>query len=108
MLNDLLQLMKENPDLPVIPMVDSDVVAGDEYGYWMGSIGKCEVREFAIDDWYGDGIVRYRDEPFAEENLIEGIAECKYDGKDEGYKKAEEEVKSLWTKAIIIYIELPK
>lgn len=50
MLNDLLQLMKENPDLPVIPMVDSDVVAGDEYGYWMGSIGKCEVREFAIDD----------------------------------------------------------
>jgi len=49
MLNDLLQLIKENPDLPVIPMVDSDVVAGDEYGYWIGSIGKCEVREFAID-----------------------------------------------------------
>ncbi len=108
MLSDLVQLMKDNPDLPVIPMVDTEVVAGDEFGYWMASFGKCEVREFAIDDWYGDGIVRYRDEYGAEDGLIEAIAECKYDGTDEDYEKAKEEAEKLWTKAIIVKIELPE
>ncbi len=107
MLNDLLQLMKDNPELPVIPMVDTEVVAGDEYGYWMASFGECQVREFAVDEWYGDGVIRYRDEPFVEENLIEAIAERKYDGTDEDYEKAKVEAEKLWTKAIIVKIELP-
>ena len=107
MSTDLIKLMTENPELPVIPMVDTDVVAGDEYGYWMASFGKCEVREFAVDEWYGDGIIRYRDEHNAEEDLIEAIAECKYDGTDEDYEKAKQEAEKLWTKAIIVNIELP-
>lgn len=108
MLNELLQLMKDNPSLPVIPMVDTEIVLGDEYGYWMASFGKCEVKEFAIDEWYGDGIVRYKNEPHAEDDLIEAIAECKYEGTDEDYEKAKEEAEKLWTKAIIVYIELPE
>lgn len=107
-MNDLLQLIKDNPELPVIPMVDAEVVSGDEYGHWMASFGKCEVKEFAIDEWYGDGVVRYRDNPGAEEDLIEAIAECKYGGTDEDYEKAREEAEKLWTKAIIAYIELPE
>ena len=43
----LLQLIKENPDLPVIPMVYYEVVDGD-YNRWMGSIGDCYVGEYAI------------------------------------------------------------
>ena len=107
MLNDLIQLMKDNPDLPVIPMVDSDIVAGDEYGYWMASFGSCSIKEFAVDRWYGDGVIRYRDDSRAEESLIEAIAERKYDGTDEDYEKAKEEADKLWTKAIIVKIELP-
>lgn len=38
----LIQLIKENPDLPVVPMVYYDVV-NDEYGYWEGKWGKCYV-----------------------------------------------------------------
>lgn len=30
--DDLFKLMQENPDLPVVPMVDADIVAGDDYG----------------------------------------------------------------------------
>lgn len=101
---ELFRLMRENPDLPVIPMVDTDVVGGDEFGCWMAAFGKAEIREFAIDEWYGDGIVRYRDDYGAEENLIESIAEVKYDGTDEDYEKAKKEAESLWTKAIIVYI----
>ena len=43
----LLQLIKENPGLPVIPMVYYEVVDGD-YNRWMGSIGDCYVGEYAI------------------------------------------------------------
>lgn len=43
----LLQFIKENPDLPVIPMVYYEVVDGD-YNRWMGSIGDCYVGEYAI------------------------------------------------------------
>lgn len=40
----LIKLMNENPDIPVIPMVNSKVCAGAE-GYWMGIIGQCELSE---------------------------------------------------------------
>lgn len=42
--DDLFKLMQENPDLPVVPMVDADIVAGDDYGRWMGSWGERERR----------------------------------------------------------------
>lgn len=42
----LLSLIKENPDLPVVPMVNYDVVE-DGYGRWMGSVGDCFVGEYA-------------------------------------------------------------
>ena len=42
----LLDLIKENPELPIICMVDSDII-GDDYGRWMAQIGWSEVGEFA-------------------------------------------------------------
>lgn len=35
---ELLKLIKENPDLPIVPMVDSEVVQ-DDFGYWLGAWG---------------------------------------------------------------------
>jgi hypothetical protein len=101
---ELLQLVAENPELPIVPMVETEVIGGDEFGYWLAKIGKCAVKEFAIDEWYGDGIVRFRDEHNAETDLIEAIAEGKYDGTDEDYEKAKLEAGALWTKAIILYV----
>ena len=36
----LVQLMKENPSLDVMCMVDSDIVADDGYAWWLGRIDK--------------------------------------------------------------------
>lgn len=37
--DELFRLMRENPDLPVVPMVDGEL-SGDEYGYYTGAWGK--------------------------------------------------------------------
>ena len=43
----LLNLVKENPDFLIEPMVDYEVVYGDSFGRWMGSFGCCYVGEYA-------------------------------------------------------------
>lgn len=105
MYKELLKLVEEHPELPVIPMVDYEVVASDDYGYWMGSFGKCRVGKYAIDYChYNERVLLDEDE----EELIESIAETKYNGTDEDYKRAEEEAKELWHDAIIVFIGLPE
>lgn len=46
---ELFKLMQKNPDLPVVPMVDSEIVA-DDCGYWLGSWGSAEVDEYFISE----------------------------------------------------------
>lgn len=107
-MREFLLLVLENPELPVVPMVYSECVGGDDqFAYWLSKVGRSEIREFAIDEWYHDGAIVYRDEANAEETLIEAIAETKYNGTDEDYEKAKEEAAGLWTKAIIVYITTP-
>lgn len=53
----LLELIKEYPDLPIVPMVASEVVADDCFSYWMGHWGRCEVTEYLIGNervWFKD------------------------------------------------------
>lgn len=104
-LEKFLKLIRENPDLPVVTMVSTECVSGDEYAYYMCKIKSCEINEYAIDEYYGDGCVRFRDDFGAEKLIIEGIAEQKYDGSDEAYEKAEKEAEKMWEKAIVLYIE---
>ena len=107
-MREFLLLVLENPELPVVPMVYSECVGGDDqFAYWLSKVGRSEIREFAIDEWYHDGAIVYRDDANAEEELIEAIAETKYDGSDEDYEKAKAEAAGLWTKAIIVYITTP-
>ena len=101
----LLELVKENPELPIIPMTHYEVCGGDS-GYWLGTIESVEIKEYAINEWNEDEAVLFKDEFGAEDRLIEAIAEYKYDGSDSDYDKAEVEAKEMWTKAIIIRIGL--
>ena len=41
--------MNENPNLEVVPMVDSEIV-GDGFGWWLGSFGKVEIDEIFSDN----------------------------------------------------------
>lgn len=104
-MNDLLELIKQNPDLPVVPMVDSEVVA-DDFGYWLGKWGRCEVTEY----YNGRGRIHFRDDD--EEFVLVDMEGCKYshtkDGRDV-YDLSDDEWKELyeslpWIKAIVVYI----
>ena len=66
MLNNLeclLKLISENPGLPVIPMVDKDVIGEDTNRFvgsnsWMGCIGDAEILMYLERQ---DGITLYSD-----------------------------------------------
>lgn len=65
-LTQLLELMQANPELPVIPCVDGDVVSGDEYYCWLGSWGESAVQEFVT----GRERTYYREDDISEMNDV--------------------------------------
>ena len=44
-LKKLIQLIQENPDLPVIPLVHQDVYLGDDYAYSLGELVAPSIDE---------------------------------------------------------------
>lgn len=46
----LVDLAKEHPDLPIVAMVDGEIVGGDDYGRWLGSVGNVELGEYVLFD----------------------------------------------------------
>jgi len=63
--DNLFRLMRENPDLPVIPFVDGEVCAGDDFASWMGSWGASRVDEFVFPpDEYKPVIFKSDDDVF--------------------------------------------
>lgn len=102
----LINLMKENPDLPVIPMVDAEVV-GDDYGYWLGAWGYCEIKEY----YNGRDRIHFKTDE-DEETVLSDMVGCEYcltkDGRDI-YDLSDDEWKTLyeslpWEKAIVVGI----
>lgn len=103
MIEKLIELIKENPDLPILPMVDAEVVEED-YGRWMGTWGNSRVDEYIItkedvvfksDDDVFDVLEKYL--PYKEfEKLPED---------EDGCRKFYNNLP--WMKAIIVDINLP-
>ena len=101
---EIIKLIEENPDLPVIPMVDNEGVA-DDCGCWQGKCGRCEFTEY----YKGRECIYFRDD---EENALSDMDGCKFGyDKDERdiYELSEEEWKKLYvsipgTKCIAVYI----
>jgi len=104
---NLFKLIKENPDLPIVPMVEGEIVAGDDFYYWKGSWGPAAIDEYlepkndydyirfkSDNDVFGVLEDYLTDEEF--KNLQETEDECR-----DAYNKLP------WIKAIIVYIMLP-
>ena len=90
---NLVRLINENPDLPVIPMVGQDIVA-DYTGEWVAAVGVAEVLELCI---YGERVIFKNDK---------GIQMLKLELDSETV--TEEFIDSLdWMKAIVVHIETP-
>ena len=103
---NLLKLIKENPDLEIVPLVEYEVVAGDEYSYWIGKWGHCEITEV----YFGHERIHFKDDD--EENILADLAGCEY-GRDQNgrdiYELPDEEWDKLyseipWHKVIAVYI----
>lgn len=63
-LEELLKLMQANPELPVIPCVDGDVVGGDDCYCWLGTWGASGIQEYII----GNERTYYREDDISEMN----------------------------------------
>ena len=104
-IKDLLRLIEEHPDLPVIPMVGQDIVA-DCTGEWVASFGKVEVKKMCI---YGENVI-FREE----KNAIKTVEALELEGLTEG-RAREESLEKLngyldeleWLEVIIVHIETP-
>lgn len=105
--DNLFRLMHENPDLPVIPFVDADVVAGDDFGSWMGSWGMAMVDEFVYPPQdYEPVIFKSNDDVF--DTLEKCLSEVEFDALPETEAECRPIYEALpWTKAIIVNIDMP-
>lgn len=105
-MNELIKLIQENPDLPIVPMVDSEIVADDCCTYWLGNWGHCKVTEY----YMGKEHVHFKDDD--EENVLWDLQGCKYGCDPQGrdiYELSDDDWNSLyssipWIKCIVVYI----
>ena len=109
-INDLLKLIKENPELPILPIVDSEIVASDDSNYFVGSWGESRIDYY----WCDDERIYSKENDF--EDLVENIIDTdnNYDEEfgllnDEYKEKAAIKIveKYNWIKCIFISINLP-
>ena len=104
--DDLFKLMQENPDLPVVPMVDADIVAGDDYGRWMGSWGSASVDEYLIPP--DDRPMFFKSDDDVFDTLEQCLPEAEFEALPENDSECRPFYDALpWVKAIIVNINLP-
>jgi protoporphyrinogen oxidase len=98
----LLELIQQNPEVEVVPMVDSEVIEGDEFSSWMGSWDGVSLDEY----YCTDEKIYFRST--GEDTLVD-IEYDAFFGTDisdeEAMKLAKEKVNSYeWTKCICVEI----
>ncbi len=103
----LLKLVREHPELPVVPFVDAEIVA-DAGGYWLGSFGIVRVDEYLV-PLYGDAPVMFK----SDNDVFDTLEKCLSDEEFEKLPETEGECRAIyealpWKKAIIVYIDLPE
>lgn len=107
---EFIKLVQENPDLPVVPMVDAEVVGNDNYGWWLGSFGHCEVTEYVCVEMYcQDRFCTRDDQDEIEEYFMNEIADNDESLSEEEIERmAHEQAEALdWVKAIVVWIGTP-
>ncbi len=110
-LKELFTLIRKHPDLPIVAMVDSDIVA-DDGGFWLGEWGRCEVDKYIVHENYG--VIFYDNGNPDIVDIFEkyfDYAECGIDEEmpdKEALPLMKAKIDTLdWKEAIIVYIVLP-
>lgn len=105
-------MIRENPTLPVVPMVNEEVVADDSHSWWLANFGMCSIDSYYSDEKHERVWLKADDE----DDLLDMWADEHYEElKDLSNAEAEKVVNSRgkewsenlpWVKAIMVYIEL--
>ena len=100
---ELLKLIQENPDLPVIPMVDGEAVC-DDSGYWVAAWGKAVVEEYISSPRRGDMLFESDDDVF--DTLEKWLSAEEFEKLPETESECRQYFDKLpWKKAILVYID---
>ncbi len=102
--NYLLELIKDNPDLPIVPLVATECVHDDSYGYWLNKWGSAEIDEYYVED--GRFYLSDDFEELVDEWIDNNFQEYPDLTEQELENLAKEEVRKYgWIKAIVVCIE---
>lgn len=102
---ELFKLMEENPDLPIVPMVDYEIVAED-CGRWLGAWGSSYIGEYIM----GEERVYFRedDDLYEVDKVLDEMLDTEVYEVIETDTEAQAAYAELpWIKAIIVNIDLP-
>lgn len=103
--NELIRLIQENPELPVAPMVNGELV-GDDCGYWLGTLGTAVIDEYFLPN-HSDQIM-YKSDDNVFEALNAHLTEEEFETLPETEAECRPYYDALpWIKAIIVYIDAP-
>lgn len=99
---EFLRLVAENPELPIIPMVNYEVCAGD-YGYWYGSFGNSKIEKVVNYQLHSEDLLIEYDE---KDRIFDAIQDY-----DVNENLTDDEIWEMvdnlnWKPAILVYIEL--
>ena len=100
----LLKLIQENPELPIVPVVDGEI-PGDDCGYWLGSWGYAAIDEY---------IITHERVCFkSDDDVFDVLERCLSTDEFDALPETESECRPFynalpWIKAIIVYIVLPQ
>ena len=102
-LEELFRLIRENPELPILPMVDSEIVADDFCARRTESWGSAEIKDYII----GNERVHFKDDDDPETVLNDCIGGVDYWEQPDDV--VEREYNNLpWVRAIVVNIDLPE
>ena len=107
-IKEIVKLIGEHPDLPVVPMVGQDIVA-DSFGEWTAEVGEAEIKKICI---YEDAVICYDENTLKTAGLLDldyetlGIPDGMSSG--EANRRLKAFIDSLdWLEVIIVHVEMP-
>ncbi len=102
---ELLRLIQENPDLPVIPFVDNEA-ACSEYDHTLASLGSVHINEFLICQGSYEGYIIFKGEESVMDTLEYYLSKEELEALPENEDDCRPYYDALpWVKAIIVRIE---
>lgn len=102
----LLELIKENPGLPILPMVDSEI-CGDGCGRWSGTWGIARVDRYVVADIGWESRIIFESDGDVLDALERYLTDDEFERLPDDETEWQEVYDGLpWIKAIIVNIDV--